>query len=248
MFFEGDQAGPRGRCPVDGAHDAYGFKFVLPHDVPEAPWSQQGWRFCSQCWGMFYEGDQAGAGTHCPVGGAHAASASDFKFVLPHLGFPSNDGVSERRQIFDLVNTARRQQNPPCPVDLVVDLRLDGVAQAHSLDLAEHPGLWEKLSNGWAGHYGSNDSLPAQRIEWAVGSPGTENVTVHFSWGNANPPTPRVAFDWWMSSEEHRKNLLNCGHKATGVGFAIGSGTIPQGYSGAGQPGTFYYFTQVFHA
>nr|WP_243762161.1 CAP domain-containing protein [Streptomyces sp. Tu 3180] len=196
---------------------------------------------------MFYEGAQPGPKGRCPVNGAH--NPQGIRFALPNWGLPSNAGSSERNKVFSRVNDTRRQQQPPCSVDLRVDRRLDGVAQYHSQDLADHPGLWEKRdANNQPGHYGSNNSLPAQRIQLAVGTPGTENVSVHFTWGNATPPTAQAALDSWMDSRIHKANLLNCAHKATGVGFAIGSGIIPAGHSGAGQNGTFYYFTQVFHS
>ncbi|MDT5199368.1 MAG: hypothetical protein QOH34_890 [Mycobacterium sp.] len=91
MFYFGDPNANRGRCSVGGAHQGFGFNFVLPHDVPEAPGTQQAWRFCFKCFGMFYDGDQQGNKGRCPAGAGHEAFG--FNFVLPHsadfLQFPS---------------------------------------------------------------------------------------------------------------------------------------------------------------
>lgn len=78
MFFDGRP--DKGRCPVGGGHEAFGFNFALPHDVPETPGTQHNWRFCQKCAGMFFDG-RPDKGS-CPAGGAHQASG--FNFVLPH--------------------------------------------------------------------------------------------------------------------------------------------------------------------
>ncbi|MGG0791271.1 hypothetical protein ABE132_21730 [Peribacillus simplex] len=79
LFFNGTLY-TSGRCPAGGAHDAHGFVFYLPHDVPDTV-GQPGWRFCDQCFGMFFNGDPNIKG-RCPAGGKHHAQG--FQFVLPH--------------------------------------------------------------------------------------------------------------------------------------------------------------------
>jgi hypothetical protein len=53
MFFDGYAS--KGSCPAGGPHEAAGFNFGLPHDVPEQE-SQTAWRFCQKCSLMFYDG------------------------------------------------------------------------------------------------------------------------------------------------------------------------------------------------
>ena len=79
MFFDGFPT--KGHCPADGGgHQAQGFMFTLPHDVPETPNTQGAWRFCNKCTEMFFDGFPAKG--HCPAGGGHQAQG--FTFVLPH--------------------------------------------------------------------------------------------------------------------------------------------------------------------
>ncbi|MEU9347610.1 CAP domain-containing protein [Streptomyces sp. NPDC048278] len=193
---------------------------------------------------MFFEGSEPVPKGRCPQDSkAHESRPNDFHFVLPHWGFPSDSGTSERHQIFDLVNRARQQQPQPCTRNLQIDLRLDGLAQAHTVDLAEHPDLWDKRNPaGWPGHYGSNGSLQADRIKWATGATGQENVYMQWFTGNT-PPAIQAVVDGWLQDTDHRKTMLNCDFKATGVGFAVRHGKAPDG---SGLDASFYYFTQDF--
>jgi hypothetical protein len=47
-----------------GGHLAQGFNFALLHDVPPPPNTQDSWRFCSKCHGMFFDGSPDKG--HCP--------------------------------------------------------------------------------------------------------------------------------------------------------------------------------------
>ncbi len=78
MFFNGFPT--KGHCSAGGVHDAAGFTFVLPHDIPETPKAQSSWRFCQKCFAMYFDGFPTKG--HCASGGAH--SAAGFTFVLPH--------------------------------------------------------------------------------------------------------------------------------------------------------------------
>jgi hypothetical protein len=83
MFFDGDPAGNKGSCPFDGeGHESIGFAFVLPHDIPETPTDQGGWRFCGKCFAMFFDGDPGSKGVCNADGGPHHADG--VRFVLPH--------------------------------------------------------------------------------------------------------------------------------------------------------------------
>ena len=78
MFFDGFPN--KGVCAAGGPHQAQGFVFVLPFDVPETPTAQGAWRFCQKCEVMFFDGFPTKGS--CPAGGGHQAQG--FVFVLPH--------------------------------------------------------------------------------------------------------------------------------------------------------------------
>jgi hypothetical protein len=81
LFFDGYNI--KGVCPADrpGGHRAAGFNFVIPHDVASTETSQRDWRYCNNCYGMFFDGYPkkgvcpANGGSHLPMG---------FNFVIPH--------------------------------------------------------------------------------------------------------------------------------------------------------------------
>ena len=56
MFYAGDPAN-NGACPTGGGHGAYGYTFVLPHQMAAGPNQQDAWRYCGKCRTMFYDGD-----------------------------------------------------------------------------------------------------------------------------------------------------------------------------------------------
>ena len=70
MFYNGDPQGRKGVCAAGGAHQPQGFNFFLHYSsarqqpVPGRD-SQYEWRFCSKCFGMFFDGGD-GLGV-CPV-------------------------------------------------------------------------------------------------------------------------------------------------------------------------------------
>ncbi|MFI7709208.1 AbfB domain-containing protein [Nonomuraea sp. NPDC049480] len=171
-------------------------------------------------------------------------SDATFLPVAPFVAPP------ETIRIVEMANDRRIFNSPgPRPPFLRLDKRLVDVAQEHSQDLANHPGLWERLLDGHPGHYGSDNSIPQQRIQRVMGSAGTENAYIQWFWGgNVPPPSAQAAHDWWYQSPPHEANLLNPGHRSTGVGIATGAGRVPQGHDHAGEPATFHYYTQVFHS
>jgi len=70
----------KGPCVQGGQHEAQGFNFNLPHSIPEAPFTQRGWRFCNECHGLFFEGIP---GRCIKDGGPHTNRGS-VDFVLTH--------------------------------------------------------------------------------------------------------------------------------------------------------------------
>jgi hypothetical protein len=78
MFFDGYP--DKGSCAAGGGHDAAGFNFALPHDVPGTPTAQDAWRYCQKCHAMFFDGyPDKGS---CAAAGGH--DAAGYNFVLPH--------------------------------------------------------------------------------------------------------------------------------------------------------------------
>ncbi|WP_258195400.1 AbfB domain-containing protein [Nocardia seriolae] len=163
----------------------------------------------------------------------------------------SPQGSSEATQVVDIVNFARARENAAqngCRAPrLVIDSRLTTAAQQHSQDLADHPGQWEKLYNGYPGHIGSDGSTPDQRIQSAVGSSGRENVYITWRFGNTATPGPQAALDSWWNSAPHKATILDWSLNTTGVGIATGQGIIPRGQRDAGKTANFKYVTQTFH-
>ena len=80
MFWNGTDK--KGACPAGGAHVAQGFLFWLHYDdaAVETAAVQYGWRYCSKCSSLFYNGYPTKG--RCPAGGAHFAQG--FMFGLNH--------------------------------------------------------------------------------------------------------------------------------------------------------------------
>ena len=85
LFFEG-LFPSMGACPAGGSHAPvdFGFVYYLPHDKPGPLGGQPDWRFCQQCFAMYWAGDPANHG-RCPAtGGVHSFRLESFNFFLPH--------------------------------------------------------------------------------------------------------------------------------------------------------------------
>jgi uncharacterized protein YkwD/tetratricopeptide (TPR) repeat protein len=122
---------------------------------------------------------------------------------------PATDEEAEL-QVVALIN--RERQRNGCDVALQVSPELTAAARRHSYDMA---------ANTFLGHTGSDGSRPDDRIEeagylWAWGTSETPG------WAeNAAPfATPAETVQGWMSSSGHRNNMLNCGYREVGVGYA----------------------------
>ncbi|WP_344078230.1 CAP domain-containing protein [Luedemannella helvata] len=107
-------------------------------------------------------------------------------------------------RVFALTNQARAREG--CGA-LRRDGKLVKAARAHSTDMAR---------NRFLEHTGSDRSSPGTRIEragYSAGSGWAENIAYGYA-------TPEAVMDGWMNSSGHRRNILNCGLKALGVGVA----------------------------
>ena len=98
------------------------------------------------------------------------------------------------------------------------DERLRTAARGHSQDMATHD---------YFDHTGRDGRSPFDRMRDAGYPDGAgENIAYGYR-------TPADVMAGWMGSDGHRQNLLNCSHRAIGVGLA---------YDGDGRP----YWTQNF--
>lgn len=76
LYWDGSNT--KGSCPKDhGPHEAAGYDFTLPHDLPEDATHQTNWQFCGKCNALFFDG-YADKGV-CPQdGGGHAKVEGTF--------------------------------------------------------------------------------------------------------------------------------------------------------------------------
>ncbi|MFC5832970.1 CAP domain-containing protein [Nonomuraea insulae] len=125
------------------------------------------------------------------------------------LGDPA-DGVQVlsglASKVVSLTNTARSRRG--CG-PLRVDSGLMRSARTHSLEMAR---------TGELVHNSPDGASPWDRMERAGYRWGAaENI-------GAGYITPQEAIDGWLDNPDHRKNILDCGLKAIGVGVASGPG------------------------
>lgn len=142
--------------------------------------------------------------------------------VLPGLASPAwagparpaaGDPTTYAARVVTLTNSARATAG--CPA-LTVDARLTGVAQAHSADMARYD---------YFSHTSRDGRTPFDRIR-AAGyrySMAAENIA-------AGQRTPEDVVRAWMNSPGHRANILNCGLRQIGVGYAVNTASIYQVY------------------
>lgn len=118
----------------------------------------------------------------------------------PAVRVPPEVAVAE---FVELARSARRDAG--CP-DLTWDARAAGVAMAHSADM---------LRRGYFSHDSPEGVGPFERLRKAgvTFSAAAENIA-YGAWTGA------AAFQQWIRSPGHRRNLLNCRYTRHGVGVA----------------------------
>jgi uncharacterized protein YkwD len=89
---------------------------------------------------------------------------------------------------------------------LQVSPELTAAARRHSYDMA---------ANTFLGHTGSDGSSESDRVIQA-GYLWTGEIAENA----ASYATPAETVQGWMSSSGHRNNMLNCGYREVGVGYA----------------------------
>ncbi len=160
-------------------------------------------------------------------------SAMQPRAYIPLILRPANSFAPSdfEQQVIDLVNQERAAVG--CPA-LTTSYQLMNSARSHSSDMA---------LNDIFSHRGSDGSTVEQRINATGYTWNTygENIAAGYS-------TAQSVFDSWMSSADHRSNILNCAFREIGVGYynqandqnnvRLDDGTLI---------GPFYhYWTQVF--
>jgi uncharacterized protein YkwD len=119
---------------------------------------------------------------------------------------------SYQNEIASLINNARLQAGLPT---LTINPQLTVAAQGHSIDMAGH---------GLLSHTGSDGSSVHDRVVAAGYIPSRSSEIIYGS------GYPQTAFDWWMSDQTHRNEILNPNVTEMGVGYAYKADTAHQGY------------------
>jgi uncharacterized protein YkwD len=119
---------------------------------------------------------------------------------------------SYQTQLVNLINGARAEAGL---YPLSVNVQLTAAAVGHSIDMACH---------GLISHSGSDGSTPYERIVAAGYAPSLSSEIIYGS------GYPQTAFDWWMSDQIHRDEILNPNVTEMGVGYAYVQGTSAGGY------------------
>jgi uncharacterized protein YkwD len=116
---------------------------------------------------------------------------------------PSDDAVAA---VLALVNQERAAAGCGAVRD---EPRLSEASRKHSADMK---------ARGYFSHTSPDGVTPWDRARAAgYDDPAAENIA-------RGQPTPEAVVDAWMDSPGHRANILNCGHRSTGLGMVTGSG------------------------
>ena len=129
---------------------------------------------------------------------------------------PKDKNALVEDQVTALINKERAAAG--CKV-LTYNEQLWKAARAHSTDMAK---------NNYFSHTGKDGSTFVDRAV-AAGYPKNNAAAENIAYGYA---TAEAVVNGWMNSDGHRKNIVNCSHRTTGVGLAY-RGKTP-------------YWTQVF--
>jgi len=119
---------------------------------------------------------------------------------------------SYQNELANLINGARAEAGLS---PLTVNPQLAAAAQGHSIDMACH---------GLISHSGSDGSTVFQRIAAAGYAASLASEIIYGS------GYPQTAFDWWMSDQVHRDEILNPNVTEMGIGYAYVQGTSAGGY------------------
>lgn len=154
---------------------------------------------------------KGGSATKACPGEGLAPSATD----LPQI----------REATLCLVNEQRALHRLPPLKDAST---LDACAQAHTANMIE---------DGYFGHYGPNGDTPVDRMKASgyiysskIGYAIGENI----AWGTLGLATPKAIVEAWMTSPEHRENILSARYRESGIGVLPAvPGSLASGHPGA---------------
>lgn len=114
-------------------------------------------------------------------------------------------GNSYAQDVVELINQRRAAYG--CP-QLAVNPALTSAAYQHSKDMAV---------NDYFGHDTPSGVTPWTRMRIAgYADPAAENIAEGYR-------TPQEVVAGWMNSPGHRRNILNCSYRASGVGYYDGT-------------------------
>ena len=157
------------------------------------------------------------AGCAIPVGAPARSLSTPASASAGASPSPSAYGRTEAR-IFDLINAERQQQGLPA---LVYDAQLDRMAKIQAANMARLQKMAHTLPESQLPTLGDR----ARYVRYPFGRMA-ENVAQGF-------PNAEAVVQGWMTSREHRHNILDAGVGETGIGIARA-------------PGGGLYFCQVF--
>jgi uncharacterized protein YkwD len=152
-------------------------------------------------------GTATGPSTVATTAARSTAPRTPSRTTAPATGAAATGIEAFENRVLELTNERRAEQG--C-TPLRLDQRLQAAARGHSRDMARH---------GYFSHTGRDGSGPGQRLVAAgyrTDRGWAENIAAGY-------PSPAAVMAGWMGSPGHRANILNCGHRALGVGVARGS-------------------------
>jgi uncharacterized protein YkwD len=127
---------------------------------------------------------------------------------------PARTGAGQASALVSATNAARREAG--CAA-LRVDDGLRAAAQAHADDMAR---------NGYFDHTSRDGTTSSERIaEGGYPDAGGENIAFGYA-------TASEVMKVWMGSPGHRRNIVNCGFTAIGVGYAADGDHWVQDFGG----------------
>ncbi|HEY6321180.1 MAG TPA: CAP domain-containing protein [Thermoanaerobaculia bacterium] len=146
------------------------------------------------------------------VGGFRGLPLYVFLFAWPEQdswerqAAPLRDLGRQRSALLAAVNAARRAAGRP---ELADDPRLDAAAQTHAEDM---------LARSYYAHRGQDGSTPRSRVEAAgfAAASVAENIAARHLGADE-------AVAGWMSSSDHRRNILDPTLTSLGAGVAVGT-------------------------
>jgi uncharacterized protein YkwD len=162
------------------------------------------------------------------LGTATFANTTDVVLDEGSGGAPSDSAMETARIVLGILNAARKKAG--CG-PLKLNSKLMAAAKTHATNMAE---------KDFFGHANTDGSKFSKRVK-------RQGYKYHMLAENiaAGQSTAVQAANDWLSSPGHRKNILNCKLKDTGIAVAYQADDQP--IDGNSKP-YYYYWVQVFAA